>query len=146
MSQHQIVTLQKIDSLTFHHPVCLIISGTTGSGKSNFVANIIKYDAIDGDIKNIYYFVPQIENLDIITRPDQELHIREGLPTRQWCLEKLDTGKRDNLVVIDDQWTKCVGSDAVTHLISVGRRHWGVSIICIAQNYYQKGNNSSLIK
>ena len=146
MSQQQIVTLQKIDSLTFQHPVSFIISGTTGSGKSTFVANIIEKRAFDGNIEKIYYFIPKNENLKITLPPGQHLEVKEGMSSRKWCHDTLDTGKRNSLVIIDDQWPKVVASKTVEYLISVGKNHWGVSVISIAHNYFNKGPCAGLIK
>jgi hypothetical protein len=146
MSNSQIVTLQQIDSLTFQHPVSFILSGTTGSGKSSFVANLIEQNAIEGNIENIYYFVPQIENLNIIAPPGMTLECKEGIPSNKWCQDTLNTSKRNSLVIIDDQWSKVINSVTVEYLTSVGKNHWGVSVIMIAHNYFNRGTFAGLIK
>lgn len=146
----QIETLPTIAPVVFHHPICMIISGTTGSGKSNFVKLMIENDAIKPRIDQIWYFMPKTEVLHIKTREDQELHIRSGLPTQEWFDENVKNSKDKILVVIDDQWSKAIASDFVNNLVLVERRHAndynGVSIICISQNYFQKSDNASGIK
>jgi hypothetical protein len=147
----RVETLPTIDPIVFHHPVCMIVSGTTGCGKSNFVKNVIEYDGIDTPMNQIWYFMPQRDNhLHINTRDDQELHIRVGLPSQEWWDTEIGETKDNILVVIDDQWGKAVASEFMNEMILTGRRHWlnkrGVSVICISQNYFQKSNNASGIK
>jgi hypothetical protein len=142
----QIVTVEKLPPLEFQHPTALLISGTTGSGKSYFTKNLVEYGAISGDIKNIWYFMPKYEHLDIIPPRNQKLFVIEGLPTKDWMDQQFKDKKRDNLIIIDDQWGKCVNSELCEHLLGYGRRHYGVSLIFISQNYYEKGTHSILMR
>ena len=127
-----------VPDLRFQHPCSLLISGTTGAGKSHFVARLIEMRGIRGNIKSIYYFMPRLEKLDIITPPKTELYPMTGLPTKEWLEDNFKPNKDSkSLIVIDDQWSDCVESKAVEFLTTYGRRHMKLSMIFLAQNFYE---------
>ena len=47
------------------------LTGHSGAGKSTFLKNMIEKNGIKGTINEIYYFMPQIETLNIKTKPNQ---------------------------------------------------------------------------
>jgi len=128
-----------IPDLRFAHPCSLLVSGTTGAGKSHFVKLLIENDGIKGNIDTIYYFMPRLENLDIKPNENQNLYICEGMPTQSWVD---NTFKKDsesvNLIVVDDMWSQCIQSPVIEYLLTYGRRHLNVSMVFIAQNFYEK--------
>ena len=130
----------------FAHPAAVLVSGSTGSGKSFFVKNVIEKGGIRGRITSIYYFMPRLERLDINPPPGQRLYLMEGLPTRNWVDETFRETQRDSMIVIDDQWKEAVDNRCIEYLLVYGRRHLGITIFGITQNFYQRSKASTLIR
>lgn len=135
-----------IHDLRFCHPFCILVSGTTGSGKSNFIKNVIEKNGIKGKINQIYYFMPRLEALNIDAGPDRRLYLMEGIPTKKWIDETFKESNRDTLIVVDDQWDECIESPDVKRLCNWGRRHLGVSLAFVTQNFYEQGKSVRVIK
>lgn len=128
-----------IHDLRFQHPFCILVSGTTGAGKSQFLKNVIEKGGIKGRIRSIYYFMPRMETLDINPGNGRRLYCMEGIPTKKWIDETLKESTRDVLIVIDDQWDAAIESPDVKALCSYERRHSGVSMAFVTQNFYEQG-------
>ena len=73
-----------IHDLRFVHPFCMLVSGTTGAGKSTFLRNLIEKEGIKGRINEIFYFMPRTENIKIRVPPHQRFVKMQGLPTQEW--------------------------------------------------------------
>ena len=136
--------------MRFKHPCAILISGTTGVGKSHFVKLVIECGGTDVIYDNIFYFTPRMNKVDIAPLEQQEIFYCQGLPTETFVKERIMHDGSKNLIVIDDQWQKCVNDDYVNQLLTFERRHLnedsGVSIIVIAQNYFQKGEHSITLR
>ena len=135
-----------ITDLRFQHPCALLISGTTGAGKSNFVKNVIERQGIKGTIRTIYYFMPKLETLDITPLPGQKIFYFAGLPTEKFVRDNFKESTRDTLIIIDDQWSAAIESEVVSNLAIYGRRHDGISLIMITQNFYEKAKRAIIIR
>ena len=131
-----------VPDVRFAHPCSLLIAGSTGTGKSNFVKNIIECDGIKGDIKHIYYFMPRLEPIDVKPGANQHLYLLEGLPSQEWVDDTFEIeSDSKSLIVIDDLWSACIEHNVCEYLLTYGRRHLGVSLIFVAQNFYEKSKN-----
>lgn len=130
-----------VPDLRFRHPCCIFISGTTGAGKSYFVKNLIECGGTDVTYDNIYYFMPRMEQLDIVPHKNQEMFYNQGMPEEDWINAHLKNGKK-NLLIIDDQWHKCLENPIVYTLLTHDRRHLGVSLCFISQNFFEKSKNA----
>lgn len=135
-----------IHDLRFQHPFCILVSGTTGAGKSRFLKNVIEKGGIKGRIRTIYYFMPRLENLDINPGNGRRLYCMEGIPTKKWIDETLKESTRDVLIVIDDQWDAAIESPDIKNLCSFERRHSGVSMAFVTQNFYEQGKSVRAMK
>ena len=145
MSLH--LELKWVPDLRFQHPAALLVSGTTGAGKSHWVKLLIENDGIKGDIEKIYYFMPILENINISPNANQQLFLMEGMPTRSWVDDTFKVNQdAKTLIVVDDQFSKCVQDQVIEHLLTFGRRHYGLSLIFIAQNFYEKSKNSRTLR
>ncbi len=139
--------IRYVPDLRFQHPCSLLISGTTGAGKSHFVKRLIEKRGIRGKIKDIYYFMPRLERLEIQPPKKQELFCMTGLPTRAWLDETFKVPKKGNaLIIVDDQWGDCVESKDVEYLCSYGRRHLKLSMVFLAQNFYEKSRKAITLR
>jgi hypothetical protein len=145
MSLH--LELKWVPDLRFQHPAALLVSGSTGAGKTHWVKLLIENDGIKGDIKKIYYFMPILENINISPNADQQLFLMEGMPTRSWVDDTFKVNEdAKTIIVVDDQFSKCVKDEVIEHLLTFGRRHYGLSLIFIAQNFYEKSKNARTLR
>ena len=139
-----------IPDMRFRHPCCILISGTTGVGKSHFVKLLIECQGTDVVFDNIFYFTPRKGPNNIITAEGQEIFYCQGLPTESFVKSHVKNDGSKNLIVVDDQWQKCVNDEYVNNLLTYERRHLnedkGVSIILISQNYYEKGTHARTLR
>lgn len=138
-----------VNDLRFQHPTCLLVSGTSGSGKSWFIKNIIERNGIKGQINTIFYFVLQMEKFDLKPySPHTRIFMEQGLPDKKFVDELMAEERDDVLIVIDDQWRDCLKNKEVDRLIRHDRRHNKYSLIFVAQNYFEhtSGGNPKTMK
>ena len=138
--------IRHVADLRFQHPCSLLISGTTGSGKTHFTKNLVEYKGIAGPITRIFLFLPRIEPVEIAAPTGQELFLMEGLPTQNWVDITFKSGPGNALIIIDDQWSRCIDSKVIEFLLTFGRRHLGLSLIFITQNFYEKSKISITLR
>ena len=121
------------------HPFTCVVAGPTSSGKTYFVARLIKHVAemVDPAPQRIFWFYGEWQ--DAYT-PLRELGISfiEGMPD-----EKVLDPKVRNLVVVDDLLSE---TDArVTKLFTKGSHHRNTSVIFISQNLFDKNKENRTI-
>lgn len=135
------------ETTKFEHPCALFVTGTTGSGKSRWIANTIEQEGISGAIENIFYFMPRMEALDIQPLEHQKLHKYAGIPTQAWLDDVFEPEYQDSsLIVVDDQWTECCNSDIARLLITYSRRHLCVSLIFVSHSFFERGPFSIIMR
>ena len=85
----------------FHHPASIIISGSSGVGKTSFIFELIRRHFFSKKIKNVHYFgcTNSTENNEWCDKlPDIALHFYEGLPSEGF-FNQLESR---SLVIVDD--------------------------------------------
>lgn len=135
-----------LENFQFSHPCALLVSGTTGAGKSFFIKNLIEKNGIKGTISTIYYFMPRLEPLEITPLPHQKLYVLEGMPTNRWYEDTFNENTRDTLIIIDDMWSECIESEVVRRLLTHGRRHLGISLAFTAQNFFERSKQAITLR
>lgn len=138
-----------IGDLRFNHPFAIVVSGTTGAGKSTFLKNMIEKDGIKGTINEIYYFMPQIEKLNIKTKSNQIIQPLQGLPDRKWMDDQgwtTENSKRDALFIFDDLWTECINNDTTRQAVTWARNHLGISVAFVTQYFFEQSKTARLMK
>jgi len=135
-----------IPDLRFRHPFSMLISGSTGVGKSHFIKNVIECGGADVDFDNIFYFMPRLEQIDLVPLKNQELFLLQGLPDEDWIKENIKEDGSNNMIVIDDQWGKCLDNEIIYTLLTHDRRHRGVSLCFISQNFFEKAKNAITLR
>jgi hypothetical protein len=139
------LTTKYVPDLRFRHPCCLLITGTTGAGKSHFVKNLIECGGTDVVYDKIYYYMPKIEELGILPGANQQMFIDKGLPKQDWVDAHIKKDGTKNLIVIDDQWQRSLECPVVYDLITHDRRHLQVSLIFISQNFFEKSKSNHAV-
>jgi len=123
--------------LPFKHPFTSIVSGPTGSGKTNFVMRLI--DNVDTMIepppnKIVYYFGEYQPLFDRYSGVD----FRHGMP-KAGEIEKL----ADALVVLDDMMSELDGR--VANVFTRGSHHRNISVVLMVQNFFDKNKHMRTI-
>ena len=98
----------------FATPFRMLVSGSSGTGKTTFIENLIKSHRVDKKWKTIYYVYPyELGEPPVswdVTFEDINVQYMTELPS----LKFFDTAERNSLLVIDDLWSEaCDSADIV---------------------------------
>lgn len=129
------------DSVTkLRHPFTSMVSGPTGSGKSNFVSRLIKNkeSIFDVAFDKIIWLYSQFQPLyEEIQRENPTIIFTEGIPAELDDEEYINSSEK-NLLVMDDLLFSANSSVKIAKLFCVGSHHRNVSIIHIIQNMFDQ--------
>jgi len=137
-----------VHDFRFVTPFCCLVSGTTGVGKSTFIKNLIEQEGIKGVINEIYYFMPQMEKINIKVEKHQKLYLMEGLPSKSWVEQNWSptNTNRDTMFIIDDLWDEVLKDPFCKRLCTWGRNHLGISTAFVTQYYFEQHNSAQMMK
>ena len=123
--------------MEFKHPSTILISGPTGSGKSEFVGRLILERMLDPMPNKIIWIYgewqPLYDKLSMIRNQIEFIH---GVPPNFY--ENLNPNFK-NLVILDDQMSKSTGDKTISKIFTEGSHHKNTSVIYIVQNLFSKG-------
>lgn len=116
----------------FLHPFNLIISGASGSGKTEWVLKLLKHSdvLIEPPPKKILYCFGEA-NQTVIKLRNDGIETHHGLPSEELA-------KKQDLIVLDDLMLSVNNNDFLDRLFTVGSHHWNVSCVFITQSLYSK--------
>ena len=129
----------------FISPFRIILSGSSGAGKTHFAGDLIRANLFEDQIEFVYYFhpcyldEPPVDWHDSLNIP---VSYQTGLPT----VEQLTSMPANSLVVLDDLMDKCVGSEVIDHLFRVISGKRKISVMIMTQNYFVNGRFSRNIR
>lgn len=115
------------------HPFTMVAAGPTGSGKSWFVRDVLRFKQEMFSIvpdKIVWFYgiyQPLYDEIPDVT-------FIEGLPSNYQDLLGVNS-----LFVIDDLMSECANDKKLTHLFTRGSHHMNLSVIFITQNFFHKG-------
>ena len=118
----------------FESPFTAIISGASGTGKTEWIKKLLKNkDAmINEPPQHILYCYGEI-NPEILKLKHDGIEIFHGVPTRD------DIAKREkNLLLILDDLISDIDPKFLEILYIRGSHHWNVSVITVTQNLFDK--------
>lgn len=114
----------------------LIVSGSSGVGKTHFVKQLIQAKLFKTD--RVVLFHPDVyENLPVDWHETLDIDVvyRVGLPD----VEYLTSLPEYTTVVIDDQFDKAISSQTIDYLVRVLSSKRKLHTILLAQHYFAKG-------
>ena len=134
-------------SNTFLKPIRAIFSGSSQSGKTYLIGEMIRNQVkLFGDtFSNIQYFYPEyldecpVNWHEFIETP---ISYNPGFPSKEEVLQL----NENSLIIIDDNMKKVVQSELMRQLFNVISGKKNISIICVTQNYFTQGKYSRDIR
>ena len=135
-----------VKSSKFHFPCRMLISGSSGTGKTSFTLKLIEKSYFSKKIRHLHYFgclSQASEKLDWHTRLENvRVSYYEGLPSADF----FDNIEKNSLVVVDDMYEEAINSPEISRAFRVDSRHKKFGIILITQSIYEKGRFSKSIR
>ena len=130
------------DNIMFYSPTTITLSGSTGSGKTSLLLEILKYrdELFSSPPKKIMYCYGVWQEMYDKMEQDLGIQFHEGLPSEQIIDEFVDS--KHNMIIFDDLMDQVVDSCEVQHLFTRGSHHKNLTIIFINQNLFCQGKYS----
>jgi hypothetical protein len=134
--------------LPFKSCSSIVISGCTGSGKTQWIYRFLKnlpgmyIQDIPKAVLYCYGIYQDFYDVMLKTIPNFELH--EGLPSPS-KLEEFSADKQHKLIILDDLIQEVVQSPEIERLFTMGCHHNKLSTILVTQNAYQQGKHARTI-
>ena len=128
----------KLEKTDFSGPFRVLLSGSSGAGKTHFAEKLIESRRFDTPIDYIYYFHPcYLEETPVKWHETMAIPVsyQTGLPT----LEQIVNMPPNSVIVLDDLMDKCTLSDTVDQLFRVISGKLKISVMIMTQNYFAQG-------
>lgn len=127
----------------FVHPSTWLVAGPTGSGKTQWIAEVLRHDFIAPKPERIVWVYAEWQTLyDKIRMLIPLIEFVKSAPDNLY--ETLDP-KRCNLLVMDDQMAELGDSRALSSYFTKGSHHRNTSVIYIVQNLFDKGKSQRTV-
>jgi hypothetical protein len=127
----------QVHEFKFKHPFCMMVCGPSRSGKTKWVAKLLKnrYEMIDTAVDSILYCYAHWQPTYAEVKIDVSgITFQRGLPSEQE-LEEMN----DCLIVIDDLMNEAVKDPSLLNAFTEGSHHKNISVVFLMQNIYHKG-------
>ena len=127
-----------LENSKFSSPFRIILSGSSGSGKTYFAGKLLQSNLFENEIENIYYYYPcYLREAPVNWHEVMKVPViyNVGLPSKT---ELTDLPER-SCVVIDDSFDEAIKSSAIDHLFRVISGKKQISVIIMTQNNFSKG-------
>ena len=136
-----------IDDFAFSLPMRAIFSGSSQSGKTFMIGEMLKHqnEIFSSNFEFVKYYYPTfldeapVEYHEFIDTP---ISYTAGFPTKSEVLSY----PKNTLMIIDDQSDTAVKSDLISQIFKVISGKKNLSIILVTQNYFMQGRHSREIR
>ena len=123
----------------FAFPFRIILSGSSGVGKTHFAGSLLKSnDLFEKKVEFIYYYHPcYLDEAPVNWHDTMDVPVtyQTGLPN----LEQLMNIPPNSVVVLDDLMDKCNESEVIDQLFRVISGKRNISVMIMTQNYFAPG-------
>lgn len=129
----------------FVTPFRMILSGSSGSGKTEFAGRLLKHNIFETRIEFVYYYFPcYLDDAPVDWHETMSVPVsyQTGLPT----LEQLTSMPPNSVVILDDLMDECVTNGTIDHLFRVISGKRKISVMIMTQNYFTHGRYSRNIR
>ena len=139
--------IKTINNYTFLKPMRAIFSGSSQSGKTYLIGQILEcQEKLFGDKFEFvkYYYPTYLDEspVEYHNMTDTPISYTAGFPNKQEILEM----PRNSLLVIDDQADEAMKSPLINQLFKVISGKKNISVILVTQNYFLQAKNSRDIR
>ena len=136
-----------VENIHFAKPMRAIFSGSSQSGKTHLIGEILKYQKriFGSEFSSVKYYYPEYLDecpVNWHTFLDIPITYESGFPTKDHILDL----SSNSLLVIDDNMKKVVNSELMRQLFNVISGKKNISVICVTQNYFTQGPYSRDIR
>ena len=121
------------------------VFGSTRTGKTTLIYNILKNGLISGKINTVYYSYPNQysdEPLDWHGNLDYDIEYLDYLPDEN----TIQSFEKDSLLIIDDFWNDACKSDVIRNIFTSLSGKRNLSIFITSQNPYEGAVNARTIR
>ena len=126
----------------------IAVSGTTGSGKTTWVYELLKHrdQMFDGEppVRILYCYGIHQPLYEEMQKFIPSMTFKEGLPTPE-DVDELTSDRKHSILLIDDLMEQAVKSSEVELLFTRGSHHRRMTVIYINQNQFNQGKNARSI-
>ena len=123
-------------------PTTIMITGPTGSGKTELVSRMMTSDLFSQPISEIrYHYGAWQEKFKEMENVDSRYRFVEGVPG----LEDLPTGEHHTMMVIDDLMEEVSRSKTTVDIFTKYSHHRNMSVVFLVQKLYGNSHNSRVI-
>ena len=126
------------ENFKFSSPFRMILSGSSGSGKTHFAGNLLNSDLFEGEVSNIFYYFPcYLKEAPVDWHEKMKIPVvyNVGLPSKT----ELTDLPAKSCIVIDDSFDEAIKSSAIDHLFRVISGKKRISVMIMTQNNFSKG-------
>ena len=121
------------------HPSTIIVSGPTGSGKTQFLSRFLRNKLLEPFPSRILYLYSDWQQeFDNLLEAVPEITFQRGFPDK---LMDSFSPHSTNLLILDDQMSKVGDTKELADLFTKGSHHRNLTIIYIVQNLFDKGKS-----
>lgn len=127
--------------IAFKTPLSLIISGSSFSGKTTFVTNLIKNKQqmfIPDFVEIIFVYNVWQALYDELEQTITNIKFLNRIPSKSE-IDELTSDKQPRLLILDDKMTELSSCPHITELITVYTHHKNLSTILLIQNIFYQG-------
>lgn len=129
----RLITAHEVSDSKLQKPFRLLVGGGSGSGKTEFVKQLVNSNHFSSPFDKIIYCYPDYLT-DVPAEFEQIVEYQPGLCDLQYYANI----PKNSLIILDDMMTECGKSEEIMKLFSVVARKRNLSIIFIVQNIYDQ--------
>jgi len=129
--------------LPFKAPLSLVIAGPSFSGKSTFVANLIREKAkmFDPEPEEVIFVYAAWQPLyDELEQTVPNIRFINAIPSKQE-IQEMTSDRKHRVFVFDDLMTQLGASANITEYFTIFVHHYNLTCILLIQNIYYQGAN-----
>ena len=122
----------------FTYPFRIMLSGSSGAGKTYFAEKLLRNNCFEKEIEYIYYFHPcYLEESPVNWHETMNIPVsyQTGLPS----VELLTSMPANSAIILDDLFDKACMSETIDHLFRVISGKRKLSVMIMTQNYFAPG-------